>query len=189
MTPRRRIALTIAAFATLIAIASRTPAASTALTASSSAVSGAAAQRAKVAAPIANQNRAVLPALYATGGVPSADGKFVRTADGSEVSVAPASFADCPSGWVCLWSDASFTGRLLRWSNPGTRVNLSDIGLNDQMTSWANRGPYDARWFYNPNSSGTTRCMNPGTSNANVGTTDNDKASSLAVYTDSVACS
>lgn len=107
---------------------------------------------------------------------------------GLQVSLVPMSLSDCPSNWLCLWADASYTGRMLRWSDPGTRDDLSAYGFNDQMTSWANKTNYDGRWFYNAGFTGTTRCMQPHSSAINVGSTDNDKASSIAIYTDGAAC-
>lgn len=188
MNPHHRIRITVAAIATFTAIAGMATQAVAAPAPTPSTPVQSTVQNTRLATQLAQQNQTLLPDLYSRGGTLTADRKFIHMPDGTEVSLAPAALSDCPGGWVCLWSDASYTGRLLRWNAPGARVNLSDIGFDHQMTSWANRGPYDARWFYNANSSGTTRCMNAGTNSANVGTTDNDKASSLAIYTDSAAC-
>ncbi len=133
-------------------------------------------------------NAALTAALQSRGGTLSPDGRWVAMPSGMQVSVVPMVLADCPSGWLCLWDSASFTGRMLRWSSPGTRDDLSAYGFNDQMTSWANKTNYDARWFYDAGFAGTARCMQPLTSLSNVGTTDNDKASSIAIYTDGAAC-
>jgi hypothetical protein len=89
-------------------------------------------------------------------------------------------FGDCPGGWVCLWHDGGYSGRMLKWSDPGTRVpHLSDYGFNDQMSSWANRGSHLARWWTDADYNGTHHDMPAGTSEAHGG---GDTASSFAIY-------
>ena len=101
----------------------------------------------------------------------------------------PAAFSDCPSGSVCLWKDANYSGTILILPGTATTVNnLASYSFDDAMTSWANRSSLDARWFYGTSLGGTTRCMNAGSAVSNVGSTDNDQASSLRIYTDSLAC-
>lgn len=141
-----------------------------------------------VAQHITTENQTLVPSLLARGGKVTADKRFVVMPDHTQVSLAPMQLSDCPTGWVCLFESANWTGRLLKWSDPGTRADLSSYGFNDQMTSWANKGPYDAAWFYNAGFSGTGRCMQPNSTSSYVGATDNDKASSFAIYTDSLAC-
>lgn len=120
------------------------------------------------------------------------DGVMVSLAAGTGVqdqsANAAAAIIACSPGYTCLYEHDNFRGRRLQWSDPGTRVNLPDYGFNDQMSSWINNNSRDARWFYNHNSSGTTRCMQPNTSVTWVGEPDNDEASSLAIYTDNRAC-
>jgi hypothetical protein len=106
---------------------------------------------------------------------------------GSSQSTTAALIA-CSPGYTCLYEHDNFRGRRLQWSDPGTRVNLPDYGFNDQMSSWINNNSRDARWFYNHNSDGTSRCMQPNTRVTWVGEPDNDEASSLAIYTDNRAC-
>lgn len=90
---------------------------------------------------------------------------------------------------VCLYEHENFAGRRLRWSAAGTRIpSLGAFNFNDQMTSWANTGPRDARWFVDNNFSGGGRCMDAHTSNANVGPANNDKASSLSIYANGRSC-
>jgi hypothetical protein len=125
------------------------------------------------AAPLTQQ-------LTARGGTVSADGQWVHMPDGTDVSVTPMSFSQCPSGWVCLWQDGGYAGRMLKWSSPGTAVaHLSDYGFNDEMSSWANRGSHLARWWVDASYQGTSHNMAAGTSSAHGG---DDQASSFKIY-------
>ncbi len=99
---------------------------------------------------------------------------------GADVSVAPMSFSNCPPGWVCLWQDGGFSGRMLRWSDPGTKIpHLSDYGFNDEMSAWANRGPHSAAWWEDSSYHGTRHSMPAYSSAAHGG---DDVASSLKIY-------
>ncbi|MGW7292373.1 peptidase inhibitor family I36 protein [Streptomyces xiamenensis] len=51
-----------------------------------------------------------------------------------DISIAASS--DCPWGWVCLWEykNYSSSGRLLMWSQPGTK-NLGDWNFRDKASS------------------------------------------------------
>ncbi|WP_164479266.1 peptidase inhibitor family I36 protein [Nakamurella antarctica] len=137
---------------------------------------------------IADENKTLIPQMEARGAILSPDGEWMTMPSGAAVSLTAKSFADCPSGWVCLFAQASWGGRMLKWSDPGTAADLSSFSFNDQMSSWANRGPYAAKWFYNAGFAGTSRCMQPYTSNSYVGSSDNDEASSFRIYTDAAAC-
>ncbi|WP_328610426.1 peptidase inhibitor family I36 protein [Amycolatopsis sp. NBC_00345] len=124
-------------------------------------------------APLAQQ-------LTARGGTVGADGQWVHMPDGTDVSVTPMSFSQCPSGWVCLWQDGNYGGRMLKWSSPGTSIaHLSDYGFNDEMSSWANRGTRLARWWVDANYKGTSHNMPADSSSAHGG---DDQASSLKIY-------
>lgn len=136
---------------------------------------------------ITQENVTLLPQLRAAGG--RQVGNQMVMPNGSQVSVTPQAYSDCPSGWVCLWDQVGYAGRMLKWSSPGTRESMGNYGFNDQMSSWANKtGSLDAKWFYDGIESGISRCMNPGTSSSNVGTGDNDKMSGLSIYTNNNAC-
>jgi hypothetical protein len=96
---------------------------------------------------------------------------------------------ECSPGYTCLYEAANYGGRRLQWSDrPQDIDSLNAYGFNDQMTSWRNRNSVDARWYHNDNQRGTSRCMNANTSVTNVGTADNDKASSLRIYTNATTC-
>ncbi|MEU0095087.1 peptidase inhibitor family I36 protein [Kribbella sp. NPDC006257] len=118
--------------------------------------------------------------LTAQGGQLSADGRWMRMPGGVDVSMSPTVFGDCPSGWVCLWQDGSYSGRMLKWSSSGTSIaHLSDYGFNDEMSSWANRGSHLARWWTDASFNGTHHDMPAGSSAAHGG---GDTASSLKIY-------
>jgi Peptidase inhibitor family I36 len=118
--------------------------------------------------------------LTAKGGKLSADGSWMSMPNGVDVSMTPMAFRDCPVGWVCLWKDGGFRGRMLKWSTPGTRIaHLSDYGFNDEMSSWANRGSRLARWWTDANYKGSHHNMPAGSSSAHGG---GDTASSFKIY-------
>lgn len=131
------------------------------------------------ATAIATENVTLVPQLQALGGVESSDGSWMVMPDGTQESLAPMAFSDCTSGWVCLWKDGSYSGRMLKWSDSGTAVaHLSDYGFNDQMSSWANRGPHTAYWWVDANYGGDKHTMAAYTSAAHGG---DDLASSLKI--------
>lgn len=118
--------------------------------------------------------------LTAQGGKLSADGRWMSMPNGVEVSVTPMAFSNCPGGWVCLWKDGGYSGRMLKWSSPGTSIaHLSDYGFNDQMSSWANRGSRLARWWTDANFKGSRHDMRAHSSSAHGG---GDTASSFKIY-------
>ena len=118
--------------------------------------------------------------LTAQGGQLSADGRWMRMPGDVDVSMSPTVFGDCPSGWVCLWQDGDYSGRMLKWSSSGTSIaHLSDYGFNDEMSSWANRGSHLARWWTDASFNGTRHDMPAGSSAAHGG---GDTASSLKIY-------
>src|SRR5947209_7475635 len=53
-------------------------------------------------------------------------------------SAASASASSCPSGYLCLFQDANFGGRMLQFHDGGYWQNLTNYGFNDQMSSWVN---------------------------------------------------
>ncbi|MGW8850635.1 peptidase inhibitor family I36 protein [Streptomyces xiamenensis] len=55
-----------------------------------------------------------------------------READ--EGVIQPMASSDCPWGWVCLWELKSYSGRMLMWSQPGTK-NLGDWNFRDKASS------------------------------------------------------
>jgi Peptidase inhibitor family I36 len=80
----------------------------------------------------------------------------------------------CPDGWVCLWEDANWTG-------PRIRFSACDV-TGDGVCA------VDAKWAYDVDGGGTVRCMQAGAENGWVGTTDNDKASSIKIFKNAAAC-
>jgi hypothetical protein len=46
--------------------------------------------------------------------------------------------ADCPAGWLCLYQDANFQGRMLKFRDNQWQ-QLSGYGFNDKTSSWKNR--------------------------------------------------
>jgi len=102
--------------------------------------------------------------------------------------LAPLALSDCPSGWLCLWQDSQFSGRMLQFQSTGTWQNLTNYGFNDLMSSWANKRVYDSLWAYDANGGSTVRCMDSLSSSSYVGNTDNDKASSIKNLTTDGRC-
>lgn len=123
---------------------------------------------------------ALMQRLTAQGGKLNADSGWMRMPNGVDVSMTPMSFSDCPGGWVCLWQDGGYSGRMLKWSSPGTSIaHLSDYGFNDEMSSWANRGSRLARWWTDASFTGSSHDMPAGSSSAHGG---GDSASSFKIY-------
>jgi hypothetical protein len=118
--------------------------------------------------------------------VVSSSGGVTTYSDGAEV-VEPASFNDCPDGWVCLWEDKEYSGRMLKFQSRGYWQNLTDYGFNDQTTAWRNRTNDDARLAEDINGGGTRICMQPNSSNSQL-TGFNDKASSIIIYKTATVC-
>ncbi|WP_163508099.1 peptidase inhibitor family I36 protein [Fodinicola acaciae] len=133
------------------------------------------------------------PATLAPGW--KVDGQRVVWDNGS-VILSPAVYglSACDPGYVCLYETDNYnTGpydhnkRMLQFNTIGYR-NMYTYGFNDQMSSWYNRRGLDARWYYDDNKGGTSRCMGAGAKVAVVGAADNDKLSSLLIYSTSTAC-
>jgi len=126
------------------------------------------------------------------------DADTVSFADGSivvDVIASAATDGNCPAGRVCLWEDADYEGVRLTFTQCDTDgdgdcdwTNLAPLGFNDQMSSWWNAKPVDARWAYDSSGGGTKRCLQPFTSLNWVGSADNDEASSVKIYKVSTAC-
>lgn len=98
------------------------------------------------------------------------------------------SYSDCPSGWLCLWEDRDYSGRMLKFQSTMYWQNLTDYGFNDEMSSWRNRRGYDSKWAWHTNGGGTRRCMDSYSSSNYVGSGDNDEASSIVNYVSDSYC-
>lgn len=113
-------------------------------------------------------------------------------ADGTMASLGAMAYEDCASGYVCFWENASYGGRRLQFQDTGLRSSMADYSFNDQMSSWRSRRSLDARWYYNTGGDGTSRCMESGAANSNVGdgglNFDNDEMSSFRIYTNDTSC-
>ena len=119
---------------------------------------------------------------------------------GLDVVASAPTDGNCPSGLVCLWENANYTGARLTASacdidGDGTCdwQNLAPFNFNDVMTSWKNRKSVDAKWAWDANGGGTVRCMNAGAQNPQLpdniwGTGDNDEASSIKIFKSSTQC-
>lgn len=88
----------------------------------------------------------------------------------------------CPQRAVCLWRDAAFKGRMLKfydvtsyWQNLG-----APYYFDNQMSSWRNRKANDARWSEHADGGGFWRCMGAFTRDSYIAT-DQDKASAIKI--------
>jgi hypothetical protein len=139
----------------------------------------------------------VYPAGLPAGGI-VVDADTVSFLDGGiVVDVVPSAATDgtCPDGKVCLWEDANYEGIRITLSQCDTNgdgdcdwTNLAPLNFNDDVSSWWNAKPVDARWAYDANGGGTKRCLQPFTSLHWVGSADNDEASSLKIFKNANAC-
>ncbi|WP_435260560.1 peptidase inhibitor family I36 protein [Streptomyces sp. 1222.5] len=88
-------------------------------------------------------------------------------------------FANCPSGYICMYRDINFGGGGYGVREGRDLNDFRGIDFNDQMTSWVNATNSNYCWYPDINWSGPVRFMLRGTS-ANVDLNrDNDIASSL----------
>jgi hypothetical protein len=142
--------------------------------------------------PAAATDESTLAAVFPEGlpvGAVMIDTDSIALDGGAVIlNLGPTALSDCPSNWVCLWHDSQFSGRMLQFQECCQWQNLSDYGFDDQMSSWANKRDFDARWAYLPNGGGTVRCMDSHSNNSWVGNTDNDKASSIRILDTDGAC-
>jgi Peptidase inhibitor family I36 len=95
----------------------------------------------------------------------------------------------CPYGYVCLFEHADMLG-VMWYSNDRNRyLYLPELGFNDVMSSWQNRTPYDARWYFNtggvPN---PNFCMGAGGRDEHLPLDQNDQASTVYIYSSSTVC-
>lgn len=120
------------------------------------------------------------------------EGDEIRWGDSIAATLGPAAYDDCPSGWVCLFQDKNYAGRMLKFQDVGLNGDMRDYSFNDQMSSWRSRRALDARWYYDYNGSGTSRCMESVSSNTDVGAgffnADNDEMSSFRIYSTDDRC-
>lgn len=118
------------------------------------------------------------------------DGTEVTTySDGTKVvsPASPDSFSECPDGWVCLWENKEYGGRMLEFQDRGYWQNLSVYEFNDKTSSWANRTNDDARLSQNAGGGGNLLCLQPNSSNSQL-TGFNDEASAIIIYKTSTVC-
>jgi hypothetical protein len=110
----------------------------------------------------------------------------ITYSDGNQV-VEAASFGECPDGWVCIWEDSNYEGRMLKFQDRGYWQDLSVYGFNDKTSSWRNRINQDARLSEHAGGAGSLLCMQPNSSSSGVGQF-NDLASSIRLYKTSDVC-
>ncbi|MFI7589284.1 peptidase inhibitor family I36 protein [Spongisporangium articulatum] len=107
-------------------------------------------------------------------------------------SLAPAAYDDCIAGYVCYFENTNYGGRVLQFSAIGLVSSMATYSFNDQMSSWRSRRSLDARWYYDTGGSGTSRCVESISSNADVGAgvfnADNDEMSSARIYDNDNVC-
>lgn len=122
----------------------------------------------------------------------SVKGQEIVWPDGTMASLGPMAYEDCAATYVCFWEGKDYTGRRLQFHDTGLRSDMRDYSFNDQMSSWRNRRGLDARWYYDYSGNGTSRCIESGTSNSDVGSGafnfDNDEMSSFRIYGNDSSC-
>lgn len=121
--------------------------------------------------------------------------RVVWQADGVAMVLGAHGKAACePTFSVCLYETDNYNDgpydhnkRMLEFDDVGWR-NLASYGFDNQMSSWYNPLGLDARWFYNSNIRGTSRCMSGRAGAMPKLGADNDQASSLLIYSDVSHC-
>lgn len=100
----------------------------------------------------------------------------------------------CPTGYLCLYSDADLQGYRFASSIVGRHIYLtqyamdSDYTWNDKVSSWVNRRGLDAAWFYHTDQPDPNRCMGVGTGQEHLRTEDNDQMSRFYIFNTTTAC-
>lgn len=96
------------------------------------------------------------------------------------VSSADAAASDCPSGYMCLWSQPSYSGTMKKISTTGS---YKSIGLATVESYYNNRSK--RTWLHEKiDGSGDDVCLNPGARDGSLsGWQDNAKAVYLATIT------
>lgn len=91
--------------------------------------------------------------------VPPADG------EPSATNALTDSVSQCPSGYLCLWTGASYTGSFTKYSSTsGYRV----VTYSTVKSMWNNRSKRS--YFYSGSSgSGSSQCYGPGVKTGNLG--------------------
>lgn len=99
------------------------------------------------------------------------------------VGPAQADYRDCPDHYLCLWGDASYTGRYTFYPESGG-LFVSNIGdfMNDLTTSIWNRTSRRVCFYNDINYQGQLGCLDGGGSTANVGDGANDRISSFQPF-------
>jgi len=101
-------------------------------------------------------------------------------------SAAPASavtLPDCPSGRVCIWDGANFTGSELTMTSPGTGQckTIPYAWAKNMASSFFNNTGHTV-WWYDPDSCGGAPIMEtPNGAVGNVGSAANNKINSFYV--------
>lgn len=118
------------------------------------------------------------------------NGRIVLTLASSDVArPATSGLGACPSGYWCLYQNSDFNqgllndGRMLALTGcDGVPGNLTNYGFNDQTTSWYNHSRFNNVRVYrdiNGAPEPPLWVMNSEESVSNVGSDNNDKASSI----------
>jgi hypothetical protein len=100
----------------------------------------------------------------------------------------PAGASECPSGWVCVWEDANFNGRMAMFHDCCAWNNLADNDLNNAVSSWRNRKAVDAKMATLADGEGDRLCLRSSSQDGSLGPTWNDTGSSLKVFAGDGAC-
>lgn len=121
--------------------------------------------------------------------VTSAGVTITTFSDGSKVleSATPFVFNDCPVGWVCLWENKEYAGRMLEFHDRGSWQALETYNFNNKTSAWANRTEVDAKLAQFGDGSGDQLCLQPHSSNSQL-TGYNDEASAVKIFTTATVC-
>jgi hypothetical protein len=115
--------------------------------------------------------------LAATALLPAGLGHAAAT-PGPPLITIPAGQTHCPDGYVCLFRDYEFQGGGYGIAAGYSIKFLGDIGLNDQMSSWANDSGRRYCWYVDAGYAGERHVMEA-RYRVNVLPQENDQASSL----------
>lgn len=125
--------------------------------------------------------------IYAVSTTFNGEQEITTYSDGSKV-LDPASFNECPDGWVCLWKDINYEGRMLQFQTRGEWQSLvNPWNFNDETSSWRNRTNDDAKLSWNAGGGEPHLCMQPNSSASAMGGW-NDQATEIKIFKTSTVC-
>jgi hypothetical protein len=126
-------------------------------------------------------------AAIAAGGVQVSDREVVFAGADDVVGssddvrmVADAAYDDCPHGWVCLWNEKDFAGRMWQFQEVTSHwQRLVNWDANNKASSWRNRRNHDTRIAKDTSGGRVMRCLESHSQSSGFGSVMNNQADEI----------